>query len=77
MGASGAAFARASFEPNELADDGEAVVVRGANRGFSSHRGYVLARVLTPGRAMTSGYELLPRTRAWIASVRAAFSFGE
>jgi biotin carboxylase len=62
-----------SFDTADIRGAGQALVVRTVDHGFARPRGTCLARTLAPERAMTDGYDLLPRARAWIASIRGAF----
>ncbi len=68
-----ARFARPSFDTGEIGGEHEAMVARTVERGFPRSRGTPIARVMTPGRMMSEGWELAGRAVGWIDSVRAGF----
>ncbi len=63
-----------AVDTGDIRGEDEAFLARGVNRGFTRERGTILARLLAPGRMMTPQYELQPRAREWITSVRSHYS---
>ena len=64
---------RSVFDTGALAGDHEAMVLRTIGPGNARDKGTVIARLMGPGRMMNNCFELEPRARAWISSVRARF----
>lgn len=68
-----AGFVRPAFEPAAIGDENEALLVRTVKQGSARPRGACLARLIAPGRMMTSEYLLTPRAHAWINAIGSAF----
>jgi hypothetical protein len=65
--------ARSVFDTSALASEHEAMVLRTIGPDDVRDKGTVIARLMGRGRMMNASYELEPRARRWISSVRACF----
>ncbi len=63
-------FVRVQTHRRTAADESEAFFLRIARAGDYFYEGADLGILVTPGRLMTSDFELTDRAQAWIAGIR-------